>query len=98
MKIMNRFKELREDKDLLQIDISRILNVSQQQYSRYESEESIMSYEQLIDLANFYEVSIDYLLYRTDVRKPYPKSLVETNDKSKDEKNNRISYKWDKDK
>ena len=66
---MNRFKEIRENADKLQKDIAKVLNISQQQYSRYEMEISQMSYEQLIILANYYNVSIDYLLYHTDVRK-----------------------------
>mgnify|MGYP002423974091 CR=1 FL=1 len=73
---MNRIKELREDNDLLQRDICKVLSISQQQYSRYESELSQMTYEQLMILADYYHVSIDYLLYHTDVRKPYPKSIV----------------------
>ena len=73
---MNRFKEIRDDNDKLQKDIAKVLSISQQQYSRYESEISQMSYEQLIILANYYNVSIDYLLYHTDERKPYPKSNV----------------------
>lgn len=73
---MDRIKELREDHDLLQKDISKILNVSQQQYSRYELGECQMTYEQLMTLADFYEVSIDYLLYNTDERKPYKKSIL----------------------
>ena len=73
---MNRIKELREDKDLLQKDIAKVLNISQQQYSRYESEISQMSYEQLIILSDFYHISIDYILYNTDERKPYPKSKL----------------------
>ncbi len=73
---MNRFKEIRENADKLQKDIAKVLNISQQQYSRYEMEISQMSYEQLIILANYYNVSIDYLLYHTDVRKPYPKSII----------------------
>ena len=73
---MDRIKELREDNDLYQRDVCKILNVSQQQYSRYELGENQMTYEQLITLADFYKVSIDYILYNTDVRKPYPKSII----------------------
>ena len=73
---MNRIRELREDKDLMQKDAAKILNISQQQYSRYESELSEMTYDQLITLARYYETSIDYILYLTDERKPYPKSIV----------------------
>ena len=73
---MNRIREMREDNDLLQKDVAKILNISQQQYSRYESGENELSYDSLIKLANFYNTSIDYLLYRTDERKPYPESIM----------------------
>lgn len=73
---MNRIKELKEDHDLKQKDVAKVLNISQQQYARYELEISEMSYVQLIKLAEYYNTSIDYLLYVTDERKPYPKSIV----------------------
>ena len=74
---MNRIKELREDRDLRQKDVSKILNISQQQYARYELEENEMAYGQLIKLAEYYNTSIDYILYVTDERKPYPKSIID---------------------
>lgn len=77
---MNRIKELREDHDLKQKDVAKILNVSQQQYARYELEENEMSYDQLIKLADYYNTSIDYLLYVTDIRKPYSKSIIASKD------------------
>ena len=73
---MNRLKEIREDKDLYQKDLAKLLNVSQQQYSRCENEENELSYDGLKKLADFYNTSIDYLLYRTDIKKPYPKSMI----------------------
>ncbi len=73
---MNRIREMREDNDLKQKDIAKILNISQQQYSRYESGENELSYDGLIKLADFYNTTIDYILYRTDERKPYPKSIM----------------------
>ncbi len=73
---MNRLRELREDKDLYQKDLAKILNVSQQQYSRCETEVNQLSYDGLMTLADFYETSIDYILYRTDQRAPYPKSIM----------------------
>lgn len=73
---MNRIREMREDKDLLQKDLAKVLNTSQQQYSRYENGENELSYDGLIKLANFYETSIDYILYLTDERIPYPKSII----------------------
>ena len=73
---MIRIRELREDNDLYQKDIAKILNISQQQYARYESEENQLSYDDLIKLAKFYNTSIDYLLYLTDERTPYPESVI----------------------
>ena len=74
---MNRIKELREDRDMKQKDVAKILNISQQQYARYELEENEMAYGQLIKLAEYYNTSIDYILYVTDERKPYPKSIID---------------------
>lgn len=74
---MNRIKELREDRDMRQKDVAKILNISQQQYARYELEENEMAYGQLIKLAKYYNTSIDYILYVTDERKPYPKSIID---------------------
>ena len=73
---MNRLKEIREDKDLLQKDIAKLLNISQRGYSHYETEDTNIPIETLHKLANFYDTSVDYLLYRTDERKPYPKSIL----------------------
>ncbi len=73
---MNRLKEIREDKDLLQKDIAEFLHIDQPNYSKYELEKINIPIEILHELANFYDTSVDYLLYRTDERKPYPKSLL----------------------
>lgn len=73
---MNRLREIREDNDLFQKDIAAILNVSQQTYSRYENGEISIDKDSLIKLATYYNTSIDYLLYLTDERKPYPKSIL----------------------
>ncbi len=58
-------KSIREDKDLKQKDIAKILNVSQNTYSQYETGVISLTAEILIKLSNFYGVSIDYLLDRT---------------------------------
>ncbi len=63
---MIRLKDLREDKDLLQKDIADILNITQQQYSKVELGINQLNYENLIKLADFYKVSIDYILGRTN--------------------------------
>ena len=63
---MTRIRDLREDRDLRQIDIAKILNMTQAQYSRIEKEVYELSYKGLIELADFYKVSIDYILCRTN--------------------------------
>ena len=73
---MNRLKEIREDKDLFQKDIAKMLHIDQSNYSKYELEKINIPIETLHKLADFYNTSIDYLLYRTDERKPYPKSII----------------------
>ena len=71
-----RLKEIREDKDLLQKDIAKILNITQVQYSRYETGLRLIPLDKLNILADFYNVSLDYLVCRTDERKPYSKSKI----------------------
>ena len=73
---MNRLKDLREDKDLLQKDIAKYLNMSQTGYSKYEVGTNDIPTEILKKLADYYNTSIDYLLCLTDERKPYPKSIL----------------------
>lgn len=70
---MNRLKDLREDKDLLQKDIAEFLNVSQTNYSKYELEKINIPVETLKKLALFYNTSIDYILGLTNNKKPYEK-------------------------
>jgi len=57
---------IREDNDIKQKDIAKILNVSQNTYSQYETGVIALTAEVLIKLADYYNVSIDYLLDRTD--------------------------------
>lgn len=73
---MDRLKDIREDNDLRQCDVAKILNVTQQTYSRYEKDEISIDKESLIKLALYYKTSVDYLLGLTDERKPYPKSII----------------------
>ena len=76
MRKINRLKDLREDRDLLQKDIAQILNMSQTGYSKYEVGTNDIPTEILKKLASYYDTSIDYLLCLTDERKPYPKSIL----------------------
>ncbi len=64
-------KSIREDRDIKQKDIAKILNVSQNTYSQYETGVISLTAEVLIKLSDFYDVSIDYLLDRTDNPKKF---------------------------
>lgn len=64
--LYQRIRELREDHDLTQVQMGKILSCSQRVYSNYERGELDISTEILIKLADFYEVSVDYLLNRTE--------------------------------
>ena len=66
-----RLKDLREDKDLKQEDIAKILNISRQYYSRYELGQVELPIRHYITLARYYNVSIDYLCGTTDKIKPF---------------------------
>ena len=68
-----RIRDLRDDKDLSQTDVAKLLGMSQTGYSKYETGENDIPTRVLLILADFYGVSVDYLLGRTDVKKPYPK-------------------------
>ena len=63
-----RFRDLREDNDLTQTQIAKMLGMSQTGYSKYETGENDIPTQVLIKLADFYKTSIDYLLGRTDTR------------------------------
>ncbi len=69
---VNRLKDLREDMDLLQKDIAKVINVTQQQYSMYELGIRLIPIDKLDKLADFYGTNTDYLLGRTNVKTPYP--------------------------
>ncbi len=70
---INRLKEIREDRDLLQKDVAQALKIKQQQYSEYEIGKRMIPINYLSELALFYNTSTDYLLGLTNERKPYPR-------------------------
>lgn len=61
-----RLKELREKNKISQLKLALALNVNQNTISRYENGEREAGYRVLIALADYFDVSIDYLLERTD--------------------------------
>ena len=66
-----RLRDLREDHDLTQTKVAKMLGMSQTGYSKYETGENDIPTWVLIKLARFYNTSIDYLLGETDVVKRY---------------------------
>ena len=69
-----RIKDLREDHDLKQQTLADYLHCDQSLYSKYERGERPLPLEYADKLADFYGVSIDYLLFKTNIKTPYPKS------------------------
>ena len=69
-----RLRDLREDKDMTQAQIGKVLEMSQTGYSQYELGINDIPRAVLKKLALFYNTSVDYLLDLTDEMKPYPKS------------------------
>ena len=66
-----RLRDLREDHDLTQTEIAKMLGMSQTGYSKYETGENDIPTDVLIKLAKFYNTSIDYLLGLTDSKRKY---------------------------
>lgn len=64
-----RLKELRKEKGISQVKLAMDLCVNQNTISRYENGEREAGYDMLIKIADYFNVSVDYLLERTDIRK-----------------------------
>lgn len=69
MFIYPRFRDLREDKDLRQEDIAKLLDTTQTQYSRWERGAQEIPLHHAITLADFYKVSMDYITGRTNIKR-----------------------------
>ena len=69
-----KLKELRENNKKTQTEIAEILKIQQNTYSQYETGVRQIPLEFLIELARYYNVSVDYILNLTDVDFPYPKN------------------------
>lgn len=66
-----RIRDLREDKDMNQTQMAKILGMSQTGYSKYETGENDIPTQILIKLAIFHETSIDYILGQTNIKERY---------------------------
>ncbi len=69
----SRLRNLREDKDMSQTQMGKVLGMSQTGYSKYETGENDISTTILIELADYHNTSVDYLLNLTDIKTPYPR-------------------------
>lgn len=67
-----RIRDLREDQDMNQTQVAKMLGMSQTGYSKYETGENDIPTQILIKLARYYNTSIDYLLGETNERTRYP--------------------------
>lgn len=70
MNYYQRLRDIREDRDLKQEDIAKILDIQQTQYSRYELGKNMMPIDKYIKLALFYNVSLDYITGIINEQKP----------------------------
>ena len=74
MKKYERLRNLREDFDMTQVQVGDYLHISQRSYAYYEAGERDIPIEILIELANLYQVNLDYLVDRTNVKQMLPKN------------------------
>ena len=66
MPYYKRLRDLREDRDLTQVKLGEVLSCSQRVYSNYERGDIDIPTSTLVKLADFYDISVDYILGRTD--------------------------------
>lgn len=76
MHFYQRLKDMREDHEYEQKDIAKVLETTQQQYSKYERGERQIPIHQLIRLCKLYNVTADYLIGLTDTPSPMPRDGI----------------------
>ncbi len=75
MKYNERIREIREERFLTQQIIADLLHIGQRTYSDYESGKTRIPIDSLIILAQFYDVSLDYISGVSDIKNSFPKKL-----------------------
>ncbi len=70
MSIYKNIRDLREDNDITQSEVAKVLGIAQNTYSQYETGKIQFTGEMLIALADYYGTTVDYLLGRTSEKKP----------------------------
>lgn len=71
---IKRLKNLRIDRDIKQKELADFLKISPNTYSQYENDNRHFPIEFIIELAKFYDTSVDYILGLTNEPKPYPRT------------------------
>ena len=71
--MLEHLRGLREDRDMSQTDMAKLLRIHQTTYSNYELEETNIPNRTLIEIAAFFGTSVDYILDYTDEIRPYPR-------------------------
>lgn len=74
MKYNERIREIREDSSLTQQKVADLLNVGQRTYADYESGKTRIPVDNLLILAKFYNVSMDYITGASDIQTEYPQN------------------------
>lgn len=70
MNFNKRIRDIREDRDYLQKDVAKALDITTQQYQLYESGQRPFKYFHIIKLCQFYKLSADYILGLVDEQRP----------------------------
>ena len=73
MKYNERIREIREDHHLTQQKIADLLNIGQRTYADYESGKTRIPIDNILILAKFYNVSLDYIIGASNIKNEYPK-------------------------
>lgn len=72
MDTVDRIRSLREDNDINQLEIAKILNVGQKTYSDYETRKIRIPLDSVIILAKYYNVDMNYICGISEIKKPFP--------------------------
>ena len=73
MKYNERIREIREDHALTQQKVADLLHIGQRTYSDYESGKTRIPIDNIMILAKFYDISMDYITGSSNIQQPYPK-------------------------
>ena len=73
MKYNERIREIREDHALTQQKVADLLHIGQRTYSDYESGKTRIPIDNIMILAKFYDISMDYITGASSIQQPYPK-------------------------